>query len=278
MPTSINGWSVVGSPPWSDPRLTRLKIPGTPCVAYMRASVAPLFVSLALDYHHAIHPLVNRNDVDSYDYRVARAGGGAWSDHSSGTATDFRASYEGAQGPQNYDWWNGSKSAAAREILARYEILMWGGAKALGGSYTRPEYFDWMHWALKPGTTQADVNRVIARLGIRADGTRPEGPLPTPGAVKPKPPKVVNPFAPKVSVANVQPGKSGSQVLIVQKCLAKAVGLNYSSGPGVFGPRTKAAYAQWQRKLGYAGSDANGVPGKASLSALGARYGFRVVP
>jgi len=265
MPVSINGWPVLDNPPWDDPRLTRLKILGTPCVAYLRASLAPLFVSLALDYHHTIHPLVNRDDVDGYDYRQARAAA-RWSDHSSGSAIDCRASYEGAQGPDNYDWWDGPKAAAARVILARYEVVMWGGAKALGGSYGVPSNYDWMHFALKPETTQSDVNRVVAKLGIRPDGTRPEGPTPTPAPV------VV------VSVSKVQPGRSGPQVLIVQRALAKAVALDYSSGPGVFGPYTRAAYKRWQVSLGYSGLDANGVPGLKSLSALGSRYGFRVIP
>jgi hypothetical protein len=29
-----------------------------------------------------------------------------------------------------------------------------------------------MHWELKSGTTLADVQRVIAKLGIKPDGTR----------------------------------------------------------------------------------------------------------
>lgn len=432
MPSSINGWPVLDNPPWDDPRLTRLKVPGTPCVVYGRASVAPLFVALALDYHHTIHPLVSRSDVDTYDYRQARAAA-AWSDHSSGTATDLRAANEGAQGSGNYAWWKGAKAAAARTIKARYEIVIWGGAADLGGDYGNPVYWDWMHWALKPGTTQADVNRVIAKLGIRPDGTRADGPPPTPGTVKPTlptkgpewllrflrahnagvlerawfavlmresagDPSVVYPKAPvnwapanpdappfwdtglaqinsrhwpsvkklfpqasdmrvmldaesnwryaqtlnwldwglriapdgksysfdwrgypaawvqqnaaaaeagfrewwdkypavaaqvfpgptptptpvkpTISLAAVQPGKSGAQVLVVQKALARAVGLDYSSGPGVFGPRTQAAYRGWQLALGYTGADADGKPGRASLTALGDRYGFNVV-
>lgn len=36
-------------------------------------------------------------------------------------------------------------------------------------------------------------------------------------------------------------------------------------------------YAAWQRRLGYTGAAADGVPGHDSLVALGHRYGFRVV-
>lgn len=277
MAESINGWEVLGNPPWDDPRLTRLKVPGTPCVCYMRASVAPLFVALALDYHKTIHPLVNRDDVDAYDYRQARAAN-AWSDHSSGTAIDIRASEEGAQGTSTYDWWVGAKSAAARAIKARYEIVIWGGPADLGGNYGNPQYYDAMHWALKPGTTQADVNRVIAKLGIRPDGTRTGTPNPTPAPTPPKPP--VTPPAgniPTVSVSKVQPGKSNQQVKTVQAALIVEKMLASGGDDGRFGPKTQAAYAKWQRKLGYTGSDADGVPGIKSLTALGKKRGFKVV-
>ncbi|MFD0315623.1 N-acetylmuramoyl-L-alanine amidase [Streptomyces flavalbus] len=50
------------------------------------------------------------------------------------------------------------------------------------------------------------------------------------------------------------------------------------AGDGSFGSTTVAAYAKWQRHLGYSGADADGVPGKITLSALGDRTGlFSVV-
>lgn len=45
---------------------------------------------------------------------------------------------------------------------------------------------------------------------------------------------------------------------------------------GAWGTSTTTAYAGWQRRLGYTGADADGNPGIASLSKLGAKYGFRV--
>jgi hypothetical protein len=45
---------------------------------------------------------------------------------------------------------------------------------------------------------------------------------------------------------------------------------------GSFGSLTRTAYAGWQRRLGYSGSDADGIPGKTSLTKLGAKYGFTV--
>ncbi len=44
---------------------------------------------------------------------------------------------------------------------------------------------------------------------------------------------------------------------------------------GNFGSQTMNGYARWQRRLGYAGLDASGIPGESSLTRLGARR-FRV--
>jgi hypothetical protein len=86
---------------------------------------------------------------------------------------------------------------------------------------------------------------------------------------------------PKVSLSKVeQAARSGSKaagVLIVQKALKAEFGLDFSSGPGFFGPLTKDSFSRWQRKLGFTGADADGIPGKKSLTRLGAKYGFTVV-
>ncbi|AJT67453.1 hypothetical protein T261_5837 [Streptomyces lydicus] len=47
-------------------------------------------------------------------------------------------------------------------------------------------------------------------------------------------------------------------------------------GDGSFGTKTIAAYAAWQRRLGYTGGDADGIPGRRSLEALGRRHDFDV--
>ena len=50
----------------------------------------------------------------------------------------------------------------------------------------------------------------------------------------------------------------------------------YRDQLGHFGSKTVAAYAAWQRRCGYTGRDADGIPGKASLTKLGAKHGFTV--
>jgi Peptidase family M23/N-acetylmuramoyl-L-alanine amidase len=46
---------------------------------------------------------------------------------------------------------------------------------------------------------------------------------------------------------------------------------------GYAGTRTREAYRAFQRSLGFTGADANGIPGKTSLSQLGRQFGFTVV-
>jgi len=45
---------------------------------------------------------------------------------------------------------------------------------------------------------------------------------------------------------------------------------------GSFGTVTVTAYAQWQRRQRFSGKDADGIPGRQTLIALGVRHGFGV--
>jgi hypothetical protein len=47
---------------------------------------------------------------------------------------------------------------------------------------------------------------------------------------------------------------------------------------GHWGAAKTHAYAKWQRRLGYVGTDASGRPGLASLKKLGAKHGFHTLP
>ena len=76
-----------------------------------------------------------------------------------------------------------------------------------------------------------------------------------------------------VSISKVQPGKKNRHVRRVQRRLNRRLRANIPK-TGFFGPLTQKAYANWQRRLGYTGTDADGVPGHHSLQ----RLGFRVVP
>lgn len=256
MATSINGWPVLQP---TSTRLVTKTIPGTTRKIKLRGDVAPLFLALAADYHKKIAPIDTGTFDDwGYAYREANAAD-AWSDHSSGTAMDLNATKEGRMGTGPYSWWNSfNRALKARTLKAKYGLFIWGGAASLGGDYRLARNYDWMHWALKPGTNIQQVRAKINALGIKPDGTY----WPT--------------TRPVVSVAKVQPGMTNSQVLVIQKALAKEVGLDYSSAPGRFGPATQAAWKKWEAKL--YGTVGNSSPNFDSVAALGNKYGFKATP
>jgi hypothetical protein len=66
-------------------------------------------------------------------------------------------------------------------------------------------------------------------------------------------------------------------VIHVERALVSEGLLNPSLSDGHYGTATVTAYAAWQRRLGYSGDAADGHPGSASLSRLGALHGFRMV-
>lgn len=76
--------------------------------------------------------------------------------------------------------------------------------------------------------------------------------------------------------ANQGVGLHPQDVLPVEKALASLGYLPAKYVDGAFGSLTIRAYSQYQRSLGYRGSDANGVPGITSLTRLGNAYGFSV--
>jgi peptidoglycan hydrolase-like protein with peptidoglycan-binding domain len=45
---------------------------------------------------------------------------------------------------------------------------------------------------------------------------------------------------------------------------------------GSFGTVTVTAYSQWQKRQGFKGPDADDIPGRQTLTALGNRHGFAV--
>lgn len=72
---------------------------------------------------------------------------------------------------------------------------------------------------------------------------------------------------PVISASNVRPGRRNREVETVQRALASTTGLR-NAKQGAFDPQTQAAFAHWQRQIGYVGSQANGIPDDASLRAL----------
>jgi peptidoglycan hydrolase-like protein with peptidoglycan-binding domain len=61
-----------------------------------------------------------------------------------------------------------------------------------------------------------------------------------------------------------------ASVLLVERALSDRHLLDPAWVDGYFGTTTVAAYAKYQKSLGFTGLDANGLPGKTSLTRLGA--------
>ncbi|WP_371650151.1 MULTISPECIES: peptidoglycan-binding protein [unclassified Streptomyces] len=97
------------------------------------------------------------------------------------------------------------------------------------------------------------------------------------------PPKAKVSLAHVVAAARRDPGlpQGGTtykaEVLVVERALQAEGLLSATWVDGSFGTKTKTAYSAWQRRCGYSGPDADGIPGRDSLTRLGARHGFTVV-
>jgi hypothetical protein len=63
------------------------------------------------------------------------------------------------------------------------------------------------------------------------------------------------------------------EAALVKEGLLKAA---LADGVGHFGSKTVEAFAVWQRRLGFSGADADGIPGRTSLTKLGAKHRFVV--
>ena len=74
------------------------------------------------------------------------------------------------------------------------------------------------------------------------------------------------PDLPVVHLANLKPGKKNKDVRRVRRRLRKK-GMKPGWGRK-FNRKFQDAYARWQRKLGYSGKEANGIPGRTSLGKL----------
>jgi hypothetical protein len=136
-----------------------------------------------------------------------------------------------------------------------------------------------------------DWNRMLGVAEVLR--SLPAGNLGWRGSSTPTPPRPPTPppSQPTVSLsaliraAKADPGRrqggttagSVDDVKIVESALRKAGLLSAQyAGDGSFGSSSVKAYGAWQRRCGYSGKDANGIPGTVSLTRLGRKYGFKV--
>lgn len=111
---------------------------------------------------------------------------------------------------------------------------------------------------------------------VQKGAPRPKAGTPAAGTARP----VVD-LSQMLAAAKADPPKRGTPVSYagtktVEAALVKEGLLAKNLADGHFGTATRTAYAAWQRRCGWTGDDADGLPGKASLTKLGKRRGFDV--
>lgn len=136
------------------------------------------------------------------------------------------------------------------------------------------------HKEVQPGKIDPSFDMDTFRANVRTQlATTPGKPTPTPVPAKPR----VD-LSRLVQAAHTDPGATQGHVtymagvnLVENALVREGLLAKTYAGDGSFGSKTVAAYAAWQRRLGYTGSGADGIPGKTSLAKLGTKYGFTVI-
>ncbi|MFI0736403.1 N-acetylmuramoyl-L-alanine amidase [Streptomyces sp. NPDC021225] len=139
------------------------------------------------------------------------------------------------------------------------------GYHAMGGSA-------WGGHTSCPGSrVVAQLAEIVARAKKLAGGTGPSAPSPAATISVSK----------LIAAAKKDPAKAGTPISyaaarIVEEALAAEGLLDRKRVDGHFGRDTVTAYAKWQRRCGYSGASADGIPGRDSLVTLGRQHGFTV--
>ncbi|MBU8549801.1 N-acetylmuramoyl-L-alanine amidase [Streptomyces sp. Babs14] len=140
------------------------------------------------------------------------------------------------------------------------------------GARSLLRHLDWQPGKIDP--RGLDWDDVLARVAKRL-GSKP------PAVSLPAPKKPIVDLSRLVAAARSNPAASGQPVTYagvrtVEAALVDEGLLSKTYSDGHFGTTTITAYAAWQRRLGYRGNDADGIPGRTSLERLGDRHGFTV--
>ncbi|MDQ0992022.1 peptidoglycan-binding protein [Streptomyces sp. V3I7] len=135
-------------------------------------------------------------------------------------------------------------AAAERVSAAICRAHGWSAASVIG-------HKEWTRRKIDPSFSMPGMRtRIEARLGVK--------PVPAPQA-----------YAPFPGAAFFVPGRRSALVTAVgERLVAEGCG-RYTVGPGpVWGEADVLSYAAWQRRLGYVGAAADGIPGRASWDRL----------
>lgn len=249
---SIAGFTVVD---YGDPHLGAYSVPGTDVTLSLRREIAPLLLAYAAWFHKAVEPLV-KGQCWGHAYRPVR-GSTNPSYHSAGIAIDLNSARHQL----------GRRGTFTAAQAARIRVMCRAMGLRTGMDYVRRA--DEMHVEII--VPRSEALALVTRLQTPPDAPRPAV---KPG-VKPKPPtRVAVSLTGAIASFRVH-GRNGHDVLPIQRALT-AERFYRGALDAIPGPKTIAAYAAWQRHLGYSGKGADGVPGSKSLTRLGAGHGFVV--
>ncbi|TMU98106.1 N-acetylmuramoyl-L-alanine amidase [Streptomyces sp. DASNCL29] len=160
--------------------------------------------------------------------------------------------------------------AIVRTIAALCRAHGWSARSAL-------RHLDWQPGKVDPRGPGMNWTDVLARAAQRL-GSKPPAKLP-----RPKKPTVS--LSRLVAAAKHDPPAKGAPVTysgtrIVEAALVDEGLLAKKYLDGHYGTTTKTAMSEWQERCGYhgrqPGQDADGIPGKTTLTKLGRKHGFDV--
>ncbi|MFF0736917.1 N-acetylmuramoyl-L-alanine amidase [Streptomyces chartreusis] len=168
--------------------------------------------------------------------------------------------------------------AIVRVITALCRRHDWSARSAI-------RHLDWQPGKVDPRGPGMDWDDILTRVAARLAGATPSTPKPPVQKPLPKPTKPVVDLSKLIAAAKSNPAAKGTPVTYtgvktVETALVNAGFLAKRYSDGHFGTTTITAYAAWQRSKGgggYSGKAADGIPGRDSLTRLGAKYGFDVV-
>ena len=125
-------------------------------------------------------------------------------------------------------------------------------------------------WSDADTRNYSDFQRSLGHTGTAADGIPGEASLrkllgTLPGKTKPTPPA----YEPFPGAEFFSPGRRSPIITAMGRRLVAEGCSAYTQGPGPSWTNAdRAAYARWQKKLGYTGTAADGIPGRKSWDAL----------
>lgn len=125
--------------------------------------------------------------------------------------------------------------------------------------------------ALADANDLADPNRISVGQELKLPGAAP-------APAKPSTPTVD--LSKLIAAARKNPAQAGTPVTYagvktVERALVAEGLLAARYADGHYGTQTITAYKAWQRRCGFTGDDADGIPGMESLTRLGRKHGFK---